>query len=314
MDIARTALVAANTALGGEGIPQVRREHAPNRHEYRGSTMNHSNESHHPGNPAKIVYPGSRKPQPTADEKLLATPLPEQAPFIHTDPWRVLRIMGEFVDGFDALVDVHRAVTMFGSARTKPTDPDYEAARATARLLGEAGFDIITGGGPGIMEAGNRGAKEAGARSIGLNIELPFEQHANPYIDIGIEFHYFFVRKMMFVKYACAFVIFPGGFGTMDELFESLTLIQTGKIRNFPVVLYNSNYWGGLMEWLRDRMLREGKLSPHDLDLMTVSDSPEHTCEMIVSAMRDESIRAPKEEAARSEVRRTLGREAHNHG
>src|SRR5829696_3775568 len=185
----------------------------------------------------------------TEDEWLLYGP--EQAAFKGKDAWRVLRIMGEFVEGFERLADIGPAVTIFGSARISPADPMYGAAAEVGRLLGGAGFTIITGGGPGAMEAGNRGAREAGAPSIGLNIELPFERHVNNYVDAELDFRYFFVRKVMLVKYSRAFVIFPGGFGTMDELFESLTLIQTGKIRDFPVVLFGSEYWRGLIDWVR---------------------------------------------------------------
>src|SRR5216117_3554353 len=183
----------------------------------------------------------------TEDEQLLIPPqifpIERRASFTSTDPWRVLRIMGEFVEGFDTLSDVRNAVTIFGSARSLEGDPYYAAALETSRLLAKEGFAIITGGGPGIMEAANRGAKEGGGLSIGCNIELPFEQKINDYVDLGIDFRYFFVRKTMFVKYAEGFVVFPGGFGTLDELFESLTLIQTGKVEHFPVVLYGRTYW-----------------------------------------------------------------------
>ncbi|HEU0301226.1 MAG TPA: TIGR00730 family Rossman fold protein, partial [Longimicrobium sp.] len=200
----------------------------------------------------------------TEDERLLQSPAeePQVADFTRSDPWRVFRIMGEFVEGFDTLARTGPAVTIFGSARTPPDDPYYAAARETARLLGEAGFGIITGGGPGIMEAANRGAKDAGVLSVGCNIELPFEQGINAYVDVPINFRYFFVRKTMFVKYAEAFIIFPGGFGTLDELFEAMTLIQTGKVRDFPVVLFGSEYWRGLTEWIRGTLLAEGKISP----------------------------------------------------
>ena len=244
--------------------------------------------------------------KPTEDERLLATPGPEQAAFTHTDPWRVLRIMGEFVEGFDALADLGQAVTLFGSARVKEQDPMYQAAMETARLLGEAGFAIITGGGPGIMEAGNRGARAAGAKSIGLNIELPFEQGVNPYVDIAIEFRYFFVRKTMFVKYAQAFVIFPGGFGTLDELFEALTLIQTGKVQNFPVILFGSAYWDGLREWLRATMLAEGKIAAADLALLVVTDSPAEVRDMIMESVRKRGWRTEEEERARETTRHVL--------
>lgn len=221
----------------------------------------------------------------TEDERLLESPTTAPVPptdFTHSDPWRVFRIMGEFVEGFDSLAQVGRAVTIFGSARVKPDHPQYEEARTTARLLAEAGFSVITGGGPGLMEAANHGAREGGALSIGCNIELPFEQGINPYVDIAINFRYFFVRKTMFVKYAEAFIIFPGGFGTMDELFEALTLIQTGKVSNFPVILFGSDYWRGLLDWIRDTMLTEGKVSPDDLDLLILTDSPEEAVRVVV--------------------------------
>src|SRR6266702_3338599 len=185
--------------------------------------------------------------------------------FTYTDPWRVLRIMSEFVNGFDALAHIPPSVAIFGSARTKPDDPMYTLAVKTARLLDKAGFGIITGGGPGIMEAANKGAQEGGNLSIGCNIELPFEQEHNSYLDIALDFRYFFVRKTMFVKYAEAFVIFPGGFGTMDELFEALTLIQTKKVSHFPVILYGSAYWSGLIHWIRETMLLEKNIGPADL-------------------------------------------------
>jgi uncharacterized protein (TIGR00730 family) len=208
---------------------------------------------------------------PTEDEQLLDGP----GAFIHTDPWRVLRIQAEVVQGFDALGSaVKRGVTIFGSARVGPGEAQYKAAQETARLLAEGGFDIITGGGPGIMEAANRGAREGGGRSIGCNIELPFEQAANPYCDQVVNFKYFFVRKTMFIKYSVAFVVFPGGFGTLDELFEAITLIQTGKIHRFPVVLFGSEYWQGLIDWLRARVLLEKKIAQADLDLLFVTDDP----------------------------------------
>jgi len=221
---------------------------------------------------------------PTEDERLLQSPVeaPAAQDFLHTDPWRVFRIMGEFVEGFDNLARIGPAVTIFGSARTPVDHPQYEAARETARMLGDAGFGIITGGGPGIMEAANRGARDADVLSVGCNIELPFEQGINPYVDVAINFRYFFVRKTMFVKYAEAFVIFPGGFGTMDELFEALTLIQTGKIRDFPVVLMGRAYWQGLLDWFREALLAEGKISPDDLELVVVTDSPEEAVRTIV--------------------------------
>ena len=194
----------------------------------------------------------------TEDEKLLERPEPE---FLGSDPWRALRILGEFVEGFDAMARVGPAVTVFGSARTRPDDPLYETARGIGRRLADAGYAVITGGGPGAMEAANRGCREGGGLSVGCNIELPHEQGMNPYVDLGVEFRYFFARKVMFVKYADGFVILPGGFGTLDELFEALTLIQTGKVRHFPVVLVGRSYWAGLLDWMRDTLLAAGAIA-----------------------------------------------------
>jgi len=246
----------------------------------------------------------ARTARPTQDEQLLAAPKPAEAIFTQSDPWRVLRIMGEFVEAFDTLAELGPAVSIFGSARTPSDNPYYQATVETARLLAEAGLAIITGGGPGIMEAGNVGAQQGGGVSVGLGIELPFEQGVNRFVDVPINFHYFFVRKMIFVKYAQAFVIFPGGFGTLDELFEALTLIQTGKIRNFPVILYGSAYWDGLLDWLRNTMLVEGKISPADLDLMIVSDSPQEIRDLVMEAMIEGGWCEQKEAAARDETRR----------
>ena len=243
-----------------------------------------------------------RRARRTEDERLL------QAAFTQTDPWRVLRIMGEFVEGFEELAELGPAVTIFGSARVGPEDPAYGRAVEVGRLLGEAGFTIITGGGPGIMEAGNRGAREAGAPSVGLNIELPFEQHVNPYVDLSVDFNYFFVRKMMLVKYSEAFIIFPGGFGTLDELFEALTLIQTGKIRNFPVVLFGSEYWRGLLDWLASPMLSGGKISRADLDLLVMTDSPVEVRDRILASAEGERPDLTHEEGAREATREALGK------
>ena len=223
------------------------------------------------------------RPTATEDEKLLERRPREhgRAAFLDTDPWRALRILGEFVEGFDALASVGPAVTVFGSARTKPGSREYELARAIARQLAEAGFAIITGGGPGIMEAANRGCHEGGGLSIGCNIELPHEQGLNHYVDLGVEFRYFFARKTMFVKYADAFVIMPGGFGTLDELFEALTLIQTGKIRHFPVVLVGSDYWRGLVDWMRATQLKAGAVTEADIELLKITDDPDEVCRII---------------------------------
>jgi hypothetical protein len=219
----------------------------------------------------------------TEDEKLLQAGQ-NRDDFRQTDTWRVMRIMGEFIEGFDNLAPIAKGVTIFGSARTHPEDPQYQAAQEVARLLAEAGFAIITGAGPGIMEAANKGAKEGGGRSIGCNIELPFEQGANPYVDTLVNFRYFFVRKTMFIKYANAFIIFPGGFGTLDEAFEALTLIQTGKIYQFPVILFGRHYWAGLIRWLQSRVLGEGKISPGDLDLMLLTDDPQEAAHAVIQA------------------------------
>ena len=219
----------------------------------------------------------------TEDAKLLQYGGPK-SDFRSTDPWRVMRIMAEFIEGFDKLAQVEKGVSIFGSARTHPDDPQYVAATEVARLLAAQGFSIITGAGPGIMEAANKGAKLGGGLSIGCNIQLPFEQGANPYVDTLIGFRYFAVRKTMFIKYSSAFIIFPGGFGTFDELFEALTLIQTGKISQFPVVLFGTHYWAGLVRWLNSRVLAERKISPGDMDLMIVTDDPAEAARVIAQA------------------------------
>jgi len=229
----------------------------------------------------------SRDPTPrdprTLDEEIIAA---EEAAVRSTltDEDRIERISEELRMGFKSLAHIGAAASFFGSARTPPDDPDYELARETARTLGESGMAIITGGGPGLMEAANRGAQEAGAHSVGLNIELPFEQGPNPYCDIALEFHYFFTRKIMFVRYASGFVVLPGGFGTMDELWEALTLIQTGKIVEFPVVLVGTDYWGEMIDWICDHMLSEGNISPDDLELFTVTDDPEEVRDLLMAA------------------------------
>lgn len=215
----------------------------------------------------------------TQDEKLLKTP---SGDFTPSSSWRVFKIMGEFVEGFDELAYVTQGVSVFGSARTAPSDPFYQAAEETGKLLAEAGYTVITGGGPGIMEAANKGAFEAGGKSIGCNIELPFEQSPNPYQSKSLSFNYFFVRKTMFIKYSNAYIIFPGGFGTLDELFESLTLIQTRKIRNFPVVLFGSQYWQGLVQWLSTAMLKAGNIGAEDLGLMHLTNSPRDAVDFII--------------------------------
>ncbi len=212
--------------------------------------------------------------------------VPDLAAFTHTDSWRVMRIQGEFVHGINSLANVGAAITVFGSARFPKTHPMYDAARKLGRMLAESGFAVITGGGPGIMEAANRGAYEVGGHSIGCNIELPFEQSGNKYTTVSINFRYFFVRKTMFVKYSNGFVIFPGGFGTLDELFEALTLVQTRKINRFPIVLYCSSYWNGLLEWVKNTQLAEGTISPEDLNLLVVTDDLEEARKVIVDCYK----------------------------
>src|SRR5918999_6004915 len=227
----------------------------------------------------------------TLDEEVLEA---ETAAILSTlsDDERVDRMAGELKGGFRALAHVERAVSFFGSARTSPDDPEYRRARELARTLGEAGFAIITGGGPGTMEAANLGARDAGAESIGLEIDLPEEAGQNEHLDLHLRFHYFFTRKVMFVRYASGFVVFPGGYGTLDELFEALTLEQTDKVHDFPIVLMGSGYWTGLVDWLRERMLGEGKIGPTDLDLLQVTDDPAKVLS-IVSAATHRQARRP---------------------
>ncbi|UCD24044.1 MAG: TIGR00730 family Rossman fold protein [Gemmatimonadota bacterium] len=220
----------------------------------------------------------------TADERLFKPPsIIERRAFVHTDPWRALRILGEFVEGFDELADVRAAVTFFGSARSPADDFWYQRTVETARLLGEHHFAIITGAGGGIMEAANRGAQEAGALSIGLNIELPEEQEVNPYVDRTVHFRYMFARKTMLVKYSSAFIFPPGGFGTLDELCEVLTLRQTGKIGAIPIVLMSKDYWSGFVDWLGGTVQKEGKIGPADLDLFHLTDDPEQVVEIVLA-------------------------------
>ncbi len=226
----------------------------------------------------------------TEDEALLQRP--DRPEFLDSDPWRSLRILGEFVEGFDALAGVGPAVSVFGSARIKSGHRYYRQARELGGMLARAGFGVITGGGPGIMEAANRGCQEAGGLSIGCNIELPKEQGLNPYIDLGVEFRYFFARKVMFVKYADAFVIFPGGYGTLDELFEALTLIQTQKVQDFPVILMGTDYWSGMIDWIRASLLAEAAINPEDVDLLRLTDDPAEAVAIIeayASARRGEA-------------------------
>jgi uncharacterized protein (TIGR00730 family) len=223
-----------------------------------------------------------RRRRPTEDEQLLQR---TDASWVNTDPWRVLRIVSEFVEGFERLAEVGQAVSIFGSARTRADDPVYAAARETGGLFAEAGYAVITGGGPGIMEAANHGARDGGGLSIGCNIQLPHEQHGNSYVDVAIEFRYFFVRKTMFVKYAEGFVIFPGGFGTLDELFEALTLIQTRKVHRFATVLYGRDYWAGMLAWIRDTLLAAGNIGPDDIDHLMIAESPAEAVELVTSCV-----------------------------
>ena len=224
--------------------------------------------------------PAVRRAGRTEDEALLQRP-PSRPEFLDSDPWRSLRILSEFVEGFDALAAVGPAVSVFGSARTKETSRYYKMARELGTLLAKQGYAVITGGGPGIMAAANRGAQEGGGLSVGCNIELPLEQGLNPYVDLGVEFRYFFARKVMFVKYADAFVIFPGGYGTLDELFEALTLIQTKKVQDFPVILMGSDYWSGMIDWIRATLLGEAAINAEDVDLLRLTDDPAEACDII---------------------------------
>jgi len=234
-------------------------------------------------------------PTMTEDRKLLE---PTGRPaFLDSDPWRSLRILSEFVEGFDALAGLGPAITVFGSARVDEDSPAYKTAREIGRLLAREGYAVITGGGPGVMEAANRGCQEGGGMSVGCNIELPHEQEINRYVDLGVEFRYFFARKTMFVKYADGFVILPGGYGTLDELFEAITLIQTGKIRHFPVVLVGSAFYGGLLDWIRGKLVAEGMIAPGDLDLITVTDDPEEVVRIVRLAGRRRAAMAAERQA-----------------
>ncbi|HEY5436512.1 MAG TPA: TIGR00730 family Rossman fold protein [Candidatus Limnocylindrales bacterium] len=260
-------------------------DHDPDGTQPSPRTMRSGRVSMRPETAAKLA--GSHT---TEDEKLLGGQRAERPAFLATDTWRALRILSEFVEGFEALAGIGAAVAVFGSARTPEGDPTYELARRIGAELAKAGFAVITGGGPGAMEAANRGAHEAGGLSIGCNIELPHEQHLNRYVDLSVEFHYFFARKVMFVKYADAFVILPGGLGTLDELFESLTLIQTGKIRNFPVVLIGHDYWDGLIAWMRDVQIPAGAISQADVDLLRVTDDLEEAVAIITAYAKANGI------------------------
>lgn len=232
-----------------------------------------------------LTFHGRAIPETTTDQRLLESRGPTD--WVHTDPWRVLRIQAEFIEGFGMLSELGQAVSVFGSARCSPGSTTYELAETVGERLAKAGYAVITGGGPGAMEAANSGARGAGGGSIGLGIELPFEQELNEHLDISVTFRYFFVRKTMFVKYSQAFVVLPGGFGTLDELFEALTLVQTGKVTRFPVVLMGTSFWSGLVDWIREMLLGEGMISPSDPDLVHLTDDPDEAVRIIQAAHAD---------------------------
>lgn len=236
-----------------------------------------------------VVMRRGQIPGETTDQRLLDSR--GDTDWLHADPWRVLRIQAEFVEGFGALAELGPAVSVFGSARTRPDDPAYALGVEVGRALVHAGFAVITGGGPGAMEAANRGALEAGGTSVGLGIELPFEQGLNEFVDLGVNFRYFFARKTMFVKYARGFIVLPGGFGTFDELFEAITLVQTQKVTSFPIVLLGVSFWSGLLQWLRDSALAAGTISAHDLDLITLTDDIDEAVSIIVAAQLQRDAR-----------------------
>jgi uncharacterized protein (TIGR00730 family) len=242
-----------------------------------------------------VTLRGTQIPTTTTDQRLLDRRGPSD--WVHTDPWRVMRIQAEFVEGFGLLAELGIAVSVFGSARTLPGAAEYRLAQEIAAALVRAGYAVITGGGPGVMEAANKGAAEAGGVSVGLGIELPMERGLNDYVNVGVEFRYFFVRKTVFVKYSQAFVVLPGGFGTMDELFEALTLVATGKITRFPIVLVGSSYWGGLLAWLREKVQAEGNLYDRELSLLTVVDEPEKVVEIITKAHAQVGVNPPRDDS-----------------
>lgn len=229
-----------------------------------------------------VLLRGDQIPTQTTDTRLLSGG--NGADWLHKDPWRVMRIQAEFIEGFGALAELGPAISVFGSARTAPSDPHYALAEGIGAGIARAGYAVITGGGPGMMEAANKGAREAGGVSVGLGIELPREQGMNDYVDLGVHFRYFFARKTMFVKYSQGFIVMPGGFGTMDELFESATLVQTGKIRSFPLVLVGTDYWSGLVDWIRSSMVEAGMISPGDVELLHVVDDPEEAVRLATGA------------------------------
>lgn len=243
-----------------------------------GGTPNNHRKSYRRG---PVLLRGKQIPKETSDARLLR-PQPE-ADWLHEDPWRVLRIQAEFIEGFGALAEIGPAISVFGSARTPEGSKRWEEGRRIGELVAEAGYAVITGGGPGAMEAANKGAWDAGGTSVGLGIELPHEQGMNQWVNLGINFRYFFARKTMFVKYSHGFIVLPGGFGTMDELFEALTLVQTHKIESFPIVLLGTEYWGGLFDWIRSTMVEGGTVSPGDDGLVTIVDDPEEAVELVVT-------------------------------
>ena len=251
--------------------------------------MSEKNLEYHTG---PVTLRGSQVPRTTTDQRLLDSRGPVD--WLHADPWRVMRIQSEFVEGFGALAELGPAVSVFGSARTKPDDPAYALGIEVGRALVEAGYAVITGGGPGAMEAANKGALEAGGTSVGLGIELPFEQGLNRYVDLGVNFRYFFARKTMFVKYAQGFIVLPGGFGTLDELFEALTLVQTRKVTSFPLVLMGRDYWGGLLEWLRGTAGAAGTISLPDVDLLHLTDEPAEAVDIILRAENGHLAQRPE--------------------
>ncbi|GAA1887036.1 TIGR00730 family Rossman fold protein [Lapillicoccus jejuensis] len=246
----------------------------------------HEQDPHDERRTGPVLRRGHMVPPTTTDQRLLDSD--QEADWLHTDPWRVLRIQAEFVEGFGALAELGPAVSVFGSARTRPDDPAYGMGVEVGRLLAEAGFAVITGGGPGAMEAANLGAQRAGGRSVGLGIELPFESGLNRYVELGVNFRYFFARKTMFVKYAQGYIVLPGGFGTLDELFEALTLAQTRKITSFPVVLLGVDYWSGLLDWLGSTALERGTISPADLERVQLTDDPAEAVAVVVASRSED--------------------------
>ncbi len=239
-----------------------------------------------------VTLRGHHVPATTTDQRLLDSS--GRSDWLHTDPWRVMRIQAEFVEGFGSLAELGPAVSVFGSARTRPDHPDYALGQAVGAALVEAGYAVVTGGGPGAMEAANKGAVDAGGTSVGLGIELPFEQGLNDYVHIGVNFRYFFIRKVMFIKYAEGFIVLPGGFGTFDELFEALTLVQTGKVTRFPIVLMGSDYWSGLLAWLRDTVAARGMIAGADIDLVHLTDDVDEAVQIIRSASQERAAAAAR--------------------